>query len=40
VKAAVPDETRPSIEFYRHRDEIDLLLPVAESLAASHLANG
>src|SRR2546423_436965 len=30
VKAARPDETRPSIEFYRHRDEIDLLLPVAE----------
>ncbi len=40
VKAARPDETRPSIEFYRHRDEIDLLLPVAESPAASHLANG
>ena len=30
VKAARPDETRPSIEFYRHRDEIDLLLPVAD----------
>ena len=30
VKAAAPDETRPSIEFYRQRDEIDLLLPVAE----------
>jgi hypothetical protein len=29
VKAAEPDETRPSIEFYRRRDEIDLLLPVA-----------
>ena len=28
--AAHPDETRPSIEFYRRRDEIDLLLPVAE----------
>jgi hypothetical protein len=42
VKAARPgpDETRPSIEFYRHRDEIDLLLPVAESPAASHLATG
>jgi hypothetical protein len=25
------DETRPNIEFYRHRDEIDLLLPVADS---------
>jgi hypothetical protein len=24
-----PDQTRPSIEFYRRRDEIDLLLPVA-----------
>jgi DNA gyrase inhibitor GyrI len=24
-----PDETRPSIEFYRRRDEVDLLLPVA-----------
>jgi len=35
VKAAAPDETRPSIEFYRRRDEIDLLLPVAGSLAAS-----
>lgn len=40
VKAARPDKTRPSIEFYRHRDEIDLLLPVAESPAASHHANG
>ena len=30
VKTARPDETRPSIEFYRHRDEIDLLLPIAE----------
>jgi hypothetical protein len=35
VKAVHPDETRPSIEFYRQRDEIDLLLPVAESPAAS-----
>ena len=34
VKAAAPDETRPSIEFYRHRDEIDLLVPVADSYAA------
>ena len=29
VKMTRPDETRPSIEFYRRRDEIDLLLPVA-----------
>jgi hypothetical protein len=29
VKMTHPDETRPSIEFYRRRDEIDLLLPVA-----------
>ncbi|MGB2874456.1 MAG: GyrI-like domain-containing protein [Gaiellaceae bacterium] len=29
VASAKPDETRPSIEFYRRRDEIDLLLPVA-----------
>jgi hypothetical protein len=28
VRTAVADETRPSIEFYRQRDEIDLLLPV------------
>ena len=35
VKAARPDKTRPSIEFYRHRDEIDLLLPVADSHAAT-----
>jgi hypothetical protein len=34
-KATRPDETRPSIEFYRHRDEIDLLLPVADSPAES-----
>jgi hypothetical protein len=27
-EAAVPDETRPSIEFYRRRDQIDLLLPI------------
>lgn len=25
-----PDPTRPEIEFYRKRDEIDLLLPIAE----------
>jgi GyrI-like small molecule binding protein len=31
VKEANPDETRPSIEFYRQRDEIDLLLPIATS---------
>ncbi len=31
VKTAHPDATRPSIEFYRHRNEIDLLLPVADS---------
>jgi len=30
AKAARLDKTRPSIEFYRHRDEIDLLLPVAD----------
>ena len=36
VKAARPDETRPSIEFYRHRDEIDLLLPVTNSPAVTH----
>ena len=30
VKHATPDETRPSIEFYRRHDEIDLLLPVAD----------
>ena len=30
ARAVDPDETRPSIEFYRQRDEIDLLLPVAE----------
>jgi DNA gyrase inhibitor GyrI len=29
VKMTPPDETRPSIEFYRRRNEIDLLLPVA-----------
>jgi hypothetical protein len=28
--AATPDSRRPSIEFYRQRDVIDLLLPVAE----------
>ena len=29
-RAASPDQSRPSIEFYRERDEIDLLLPVAD----------
>ncbi|HSS81723.1 MAG TPA: GyrI-like domain-containing protein [Gaiellaceae bacterium] len=29
VRRATPDESRPSIEFYRRHDEIDLLLPVA-----------
>jgi hypothetical protein len=26
--AALPDPTRPSIEFYRRRDSIDLLMPI------------
>ena len=29
IGRATPDESRPSIEFYRRRDEIDLLLPIA-----------
>jgi hypothetical protein len=29
IRRAAPDESRPSLEFYRRRDEIDLLLPVA-----------
>jgi hypothetical protein len=29
-RTATPDETRPSIEFYRRRDEIDLLLPIQD----------
>ena len=29
IAEAAPDESRPSIEFYRRFDEIDLLLPVA-----------
>ena len=29
AKRATPDNTRPWLEFYRQRDEIDLLLPVA-----------
>jgi DNA gyrase inhibitor GyrI len=36
VKTAHPDSTRPSIEFYRQRDEIDLLLPVADSPAPTN----
>jgi hypothetical protein len=40
VKEAHPDETRPSIEAYRRRDEIDLLLPVAESPTAAESAHG
>jgi len=29
IGETTPDDSRPSIEFYRRRDEIDLLLPVA-----------
>jgi hypothetical protein len=29
-KTAATDESRPYIEFYRQRNEIELLLPVAE----------
>jgi len=29
IGETTPDDVRPSIEFYRPRDEIDLLLPVA-----------
>ena len=29
LERETPDETRPSIEFYRRHDEIDLLLPLA-----------
>src|SRR5438128_7904018 len=28
AEAGIPKETRPSIEFYRRRDEVDRLLPV------------
>jgi integron-associated effector binding protein len=28
ARQAKPDETRPSLEHYRRRDEIDLLLPI------------
>ena len=30
VRQAPPDETRPSLEFYRRHDEIELLLPVPD----------
>jgi hypothetical protein len=30
LRQATPDETRPSIEFYRRHDEVDLLLPLAD----------
>ena len=30
VKQAQPDEARPSLEFYRRHDEIELLLPVSD----------
>jgi hypothetical protein len=30
VGLAAADESRPSIEFYRRHDEVDLLLPVAD----------
>jgi hypothetical protein len=30
VKHAQPDEARPSLEFYRRHDEIELLLPVSD----------
>jgi hypothetical protein len=30
ARSADADETRPSIEFYRRRDEIDLLLPITQ----------
>jgi hypothetical protein len=29
LEQADPDKSRPSIEFYRRRDEVDVLLPVA-----------
>jgi DNA gyrase inhibitor GyrI len=29
VEQANPDNSRPSIEFYRRRDEVDVLIPVA-----------
>jgi hypothetical protein len=30
VRRAQPDEARPSLEFYRRHDEIELLLPVSD----------
>jgi hypothetical protein len=30
LKQAPPDEARPSLEFYRRHDEIELLLPVSD----------
>jgi len=30
ARSTTSDDTRPSIEFYRRRDEIDLLLPVPD----------
>ena len=30
VKQSPPDETRPSLEFYRRHDELELLLPVSD----------
>jgi hypothetical protein len=35
ARVASPDETRPSIEYYRRRDQIDLLLPVVETAVAA-----
>jgi hypothetical protein len=31
-RAATPDLERPSLEYYRRRDEVDLLLPVAPNV--------
>jgi hypothetical protein len=28
TREAKPDESRPSLEYYRRNDEIDLLLPI------------
>jgi hypothetical protein len=30
LRRTPPDETRPSLEFYRRHDEVELLLPVAD----------
>jgi hypothetical protein len=35
LRMATADETRPELEFYRHRGEIDLLLPVTDATQAS-----